>query len=188
MPRGRAARYGEQQDSILQHAAALFAERGFQGTSMLDLAHAAGVSKALLYHYYEDKYQLLVAIAEGHIDRLVALVAEEESLAAADHRPSGHRLEHLVRRFVEEYASARAHHQVLVQDIKYLDAADQTRIRGKGETDRRSLCASHCRGLACAGRAGGGLCRRWPWPGCRTRILNFHARIRAAGAPRAYSP
>lgn len=131
MPRGRAARYGEQQDSILQHAAALFAERGFQGTSMLDLAHAAGVSKALLYHYYADKYQLLVAIAEGHIDRLVALVAEEESLAAADHRPSGHRLEHLVRRFVEEYASARAHHQVLVQDIKYLDAADQARIRGK---------------------------------------------------------
>ncbi|MBM4226318.1 MAG: TetR/AcrR family transcriptional regulator [Gammaproteobacteria bacterium] len=144
MPRGRAARYGEQQDSILQHAAALFAARGFQGTSMLDLAHAAGVSKALLYHYYEDKYQLLVAIAEGHIDRLVALVAEEESLAAAGHRSSAHRLEHLVRRFVEEYASARAHHQVLVQDLKYLDEDDQARIRQK----ERQVVAAFAQAIA----------------------------------------
>lgn len=143
MPRGRAARYGEQQDSILQHAAALFATRGFQGTSMLDLAHAAGVSKALLYHYYEDKYQLLVAIAEGHIDRLTALVAEEESLVSDKPALAGTRLERLVRRFVEEYASARAHHQVLVQDIKYLDAPDQARIR----TKERQVVAAFARAI-----------------------------------------
>ncbi len=132
MPRGRAARYSEQQDSILEHAASLFAARGFQGTSMLDLARAAGVSKALLYHYYEDKYQLLVAIAEGHIDRLTALTAEAESATTEVHaQQSGMRLERLIQRFVEEYASARAHHQVLVQDIKYLDARDQSRIRDK---------------------------------------------------------
>jgi AcrR family transcriptional regulator len=144
MPRGRAARYGEQQDSILQHAAALFAARGFQGTSMLDLAHAAGVSKALLYHYYDDKYQLLVAIAEGHIDRLTALVAEEESLAMDQPARAGTRLERLVRRFVEEYASARAHHQVLVQDLKYLDEADQARIRQK----ERQVVAAFARAIA----------------------------------------
>ena len=127
MARGRAANYAEQQQGLLQHAAQLFAERGFQGTSMLELASAAGVSKALLYHYYEDKYQLLVAIAEGHIDRLTALVAE---VTAEAHAPAA-RLRTLIERIVNEYANAHCHHQVLVQDLKYLDAKDQRRIRGK---------------------------------------------------------
>jgi len=127
MARGRAANYAEQQQSLLHHAARLFAERGFQGTSMLELASAAGVSKALLYHYYEDKYQLLVAIAEGHIDRLSALVSEVTTAA----QPPAARLATLIERIVKEYASAQHHHQVLVQDLKYLDAKDQRRIRGK---------------------------------------------------------
>ena len=127
MARGRAANYAEQQAALLEHAARLFAERGFQGTSMLELATAAGVSKALLYHYYEDKYQLLVAIAEGHIDRLLALVGDVAVAAL----PPGARLAMLIERIVNEYASAQCHHQVLVQDLKYLDAKDQRRIRGK---------------------------------------------------------
>lgn len=127
MARGRAANYAEQQQALLQHAAQLFASRGFQGTSMLELAGAAGVSKALLYHYYKDKYQLLVAIAEGHIDRLNVLVAEVTATA----QPPAARLATLVERIVNEYASAQCQHQVLVQDLKYLDARDQRRIRGK---------------------------------------------------------
>lgn len=138
MPRGRSAGYGHQQDSILQHAALLFATRGFQGTSMQDLAAAAGVSKALLYHYYQDKYRLLVAIAEGHIDRLVALIEAGESEAEP--------LAPLIARFVTEYASARAHHQVLVQDIKYLAADDQARIRAK----ERRVVAAFARAIAAA--------------------------------------
>jgi|LNFM01.1.fsa_nt_gb AcrR family transcriptional regulator len=130
MPRGRAARFPQQQQAILQHAARLFASRGFPGTSMNELAAAAGISKALLYHYYEDKYQLLVAIAEGHIDRLTALVEEVHAQPQAAEA----RLRRLIARFVEEYAHAHAHHQVLVQDIKYLDDDDEQRIRAKERT------------------------------------------------------
>lgn len=134
MPRGRAAGFPQQQQAILQHAARLFAGRGFPGTSMNELAAAAGISKALLYHYYEDKYQLLVAIAEGHIDRLTALVDEVDAQADAPEA----RLRRLIERFVQEYADAHAHHQVLVQDIKYLDEADQRRVRDK---ERRVVAA-----------------------------------------------
>jgi TetR/AcrR family transcriptional regulator len=130
MPRGRAAKFPQQRDAILQQAAQLFAERGYAGSSMSGLAAAAGVSKASLYHYFTDKYQLLVAIAEGHIDRLVALVAEVEACALAPEP----RLRELIGRFVDEYADAHAHHQVLVQDLKYLEAVDQARIRGKERT------------------------------------------------------
>jgi len=140
MPRGRAARFPQQQQAILQHAARLFASRGFPGTSMNELASAAGISKALLYHYYEDKYQLLVAIAEGHIDRLTALVDEVD----AEPRTAEARLCRLIERFVQEYADAHAHHQVLVQDIKYLDAADEQRIRDK----ERHVVASFAAAIA----------------------------------------
>jgi len=94
---------------------------------MTELATAAGMSKALLYHYYTEKYQLLVEIAEGHIDRLLALVAkvsEVEPVVAA-------RLPRLIQGIVEEYAEASYHHQVLVQDIKYLDPRDRKRVRAK---------------------------------------------------------
>jgi AcrR family transcriptional regulator len=140
MPRGRAAKFPQQRRAILQHAARLFARRGFPGTSMHELAAAAGISKALLYHYYEDKYQLLVAIAEGHIERLTALVdaADAESLA-----PEA-RLRRLIERFVQEYADAQAHHQVLVQDIKYLDEGDERRIRDK----ERRVVATFARAVA----------------------------------------
>ena len=127
MPRGRAAKFELHRDNIRHHAAELFATRGYTGTSMQELARSLGVSNALLYHYYTEKYQLLVEIAEGHIDRLQQLVA---SIAASITVPAK-QLVPLTRGLVEEYSQARAHHQVLVQDIKYLTPVDRRRIRAK---------------------------------------------------------
>ncbi len=127
MARGRAATYELQHGAIRDQAARLFAERGFPGTSMSGLAKACGVSKALLYHYYKDKDELLLEIVEGHIDRLNAIVAEvlEREL------PAEAGLRALIGQVVAEYEHAKAHHRVLVQDIKFLAAADQRRIRSK---------------------------------------------------------
>jgi TetR/AcrR family transcriptional regulator len=59
-------------------AAKLFAERGYARTSMSEIAAACGSSKALLYHYYENKEQLLYDLLEVHFIKL------EESVKAAD--------------------------------------------------------------------------------------------------------
>ncbi len=131
MPRGRAANFELQRQTILQQAAELFASRGYTGTSMLELAAALGISKALLYHYYSEKYQLLREITESHIDRLCAVTAEPALLAG------------LVERVVGEYAEARFHHQVLVQDIKYLKAGDRVRILAK----ERQVVAAFARAI-----------------------------------------
>ena len=40
---------------------------------MNEVAEACGLSKAGLYHYYRDKYSLLLSIAEGHVSRLQAV-------------------------------------------------------------------------------------------------------------------
>jgi AcrR family transcriptional regulator len=45
--------------SLLDVAVQVFTERGYDGTSMGDLAHASGLSKSSLYHHFESKEQLL---------------------------------------------------------------------------------------------------------------------------------
>ena len=126
MARGRAAGYDEQRVLILAHAAALFAQRGYPGTSMNQVAEACGLSKATLYHYYRDKYALLVSIAEGHVDKLRALVDEVLAQGLAPEP----RLHTLIRRIVEEYAGARDAHRVLTEDVRFLEPADRDRILG----------------------------------------------------------
>ncbi|MGX9935802.1 TetR/AcrR family transcriptional regulator [Advenella kashmirensis] len=124
MPRKRAAGFDNQREFIIQQAATLFARNGFPRTSMNEVADACGLSKASLYHYVTDKYQLLIYICEGHIARLCTLVDE---VAVLDIEPEP-RLRLLVQRFVEEYADAQNEHRVLTEDVRFLEAKDQKRI------------------------------------------------------------
>jgi AcrR family transcriptional regulator len=48
-------------EQILEAARTLFAERGYQGTSMRAVAAAADVNAALVHHYFGTKEQLFVA-------------------------------------------------------------------------------------------------------------------------------
>ncbi len=127
MARGRSASYQDQREMILAQAAQLFARRGYSATSMNEVAQACGLSKATLYHYYRDKYSLLVSIADDHVSRLAALIDDEE----AKHLQGEARLRHLIRRIVEEYADAQNAHRVLTEDVKFLEEADRQRVLDK---------------------------------------------------------
>ena len=124
MARTRSPAYDDQREMILAHAADLFARRGYPATSMNQLAEACGLSKPTLYHYYRDKYALLVQIAEGHVGRLAELVAE----IVAEGLPARPRLHRLIIRFVQEYAGAQNAHRVLTEDVRFLEEADRERI------------------------------------------------------------
>jgi AcrR family transcriptional regulator len=130
MARGRSPGYDDQRGLILEQAALLFANRGYPATSMNQVAEACGFSKASLYHYYRDKYSLLVSIAENHVTRLEDLVADVESQGLAPEQS----LRELIRRFVEEYAGARHAHRVLTEDVKFLEPADGQRVLDKERT------------------------------------------------------
>ena len=51
-------------EELTRIAARLFAERGYQGTSLADLAAALGVQKPSLYHHIESKEDLLWDVAQ----------------------------------------------------------------------------------------------------------------------------
>jgi AcrR family transcriptional regulator len=124
MARGRSPGYDDQRELILLRAAQLFAQRGYTATSMNEVAEACGMSKPALYHYYKDKYTLLVQAAEEHMGRLEALVQEVQA-QGLDPEP---RLRALIERFVEEYANAQHSHRVLTEDVKFLEPEDRERV------------------------------------------------------------
>ncbi len=59
-------------EEILDTATRLFAENGFAGTSIQDLADAVGIHKASLFHYFSSKDVLYEAV----LDRLVGSLRE----------------------------------------------------------------------------------------------------------------
>jgi TetR/AcrR family transcriptional regulator, mexJK operon transcriptional repressor len=64
--------------AIMAAATRLFLERGYDGTSMEDVAATAAVSKPTVYNHFADKRQLYGAIVQEtvcRIDEVVALVA-----------------------------------------------------------------------------------------------------------------
>ncbi len=126
MARPRSAGYDDQREMILARAAELFAQRGYASTSMNNVAEACGVSKPTLYHYYRDKYDLLVTITEDHVTRLAELVREVEDERLAPEA----RLRRLIVRFVAEYAGAQNAHRVLTEDVRFLEPDDQARVLG----------------------------------------------------------
>jgi AcrR family transcriptional regulator len=56
----------DRRDDILKASLHLFAEKGFHGTSMRDIARAAHITEGLIYHYFASKRDLFRAIIEEH--------------------------------------------------------------------------------------------------------------------------
>ena len=72
----------ETRQRLLTAAAEAFAERGYDGTRVADIAAAAGVSNGALYAHFGSKAELLVAALRTHGRRVLA-----EMLAADPGRP-----------------------------------------------------------------------------------------------------
>lgn len=70
----------EQAKAIVDASARLFAERGFHGTSMRDIAQEFALNPGSLYLYIRSKEQLLQSIVEFVLDQLESNLDDVESL------------------------------------------------------------------------------------------------------------
>src|SRR5215211_5490630 len=59
---------------MLDVAAGLFAERGFEAVSLADIAEGVGLAKATLYHYFSHKEEILGTIVVTTIRELTAFI------------------------------------------------------------------------------------------------------------------
>lgn len=83
---------------LIEAASSVFGEKGYAATRLEDVARRAGVSKATVYVYFENKESLFRAVARGAMASRAAEIRLEaavfdESLALA--------LENLITRFLE---------------------------------------------------------------------------------------
>ncbi|NRQ30860.1 TetR/AcrR family transcriptional regulator [Nonomuraea sp. NN258] len=74
----RARRRAQTQRAIQAHAIRLFSERGYDTTTMNDVAEAAGVSPMTVYRHFPTKEDLVL------VDQVGALIAERIAASPAD--------------------------------------------------------------------------------------------------------
>lgn len=125
MTRVRADDYGDKKQSILNRAAALFARKGFELTTMVDVATACGTSKSHLYHYFPGKENLLFEIVREHI----AGQASELTDIVAMPLSAEERFQRYVDAFVRRAAQSRDEHLVLMNDLKFLPSPHRKQVR-----------------------------------------------------------
>jgi len=70
------SRYDRQLAKILEHATAIFYEKGYEGASIRDLSRASGMSLAGLYYYFDSKEKLLYFIQRHLFLSVMDLVQE----------------------------------------------------------------------------------------------------------------
>lgn len=130
----RARRYDARRDAILRAAAAIFRERGFADTGMRDIAVAADLSPANLYHYFRGKDEILFYCQDGALDRMLDGIAKaRRTIPAAPDRLRAILVNHgLV--LLDEVQGATAHLQV-----EALAPALRTRIVEKRDRYERAL-------------------------------------------------
>lgn len=124
MARTQAVNYEERREAIVEEAAKLYAERGFLGATLSDLAAACNTSKSLIYHYYPSKEDILFDVMASHLATLDEAVTE----ALASDAPPGDRLRDLSHVFMQRYVGAAARHKVLLNELGNLPPPRRSEI------------------------------------------------------------
>lgn len=64
------------EEQLITIAAELFARKGYEGTSLRDIAEAAGITKAALYYWFPEKEKLFQRVVAGRMANLVKRVGD----------------------------------------------------------------------------------------------------------------
>ena len=121
--RTRRGRPGHSLDSLLDVAVAVFNERGYDATSMEELAARLGVTKSAIYHHVSSKVELLRLALDRALDALFAVTEEPGATSG----PAIDRLEHVVRGSV----------RVLTEQLPFVTLL--LRVRGNSPVEEAAL-------------------------------------------------
>jgi AcrR family transcriptional regulator len=119
----RRGRPGHSLGSLLDAAVAVFNERGYDATSVEEIAGRLGVTKSAIYHHVPSKVELLRLALDRALDGLFAVTEEPGATTgrAID------RLEHVVRGSV----------RVLAEELPFVTLL--LRVRGNSEVEQAAL-------------------------------------------------
>jgi AcrR family transcriptional regulator len=112
-PNSRKIQAEERRLQILDTALTIFASNGFLGTSIKDIAEAAGISQGLMYHYFASKEDLLTATIEHHsfLPQLRRILTDNRDL------PVNEVLKDIANRFLEMLDSKKMLVSILIREV-----------------------------------------------------------------------
>jgi len=100
--------------ALLDAATLVFAQQGFAGARVDEIATRAGVNKALIYAYYGDKTGIYRAVLHAHLDEFADPAFSEVVAAEAGPRRA---LEEIIRRFLRLLIKNRSFARLLAWDL-----------------------------------------------------------------------
>lgn len=121
-------------DAILDVALELFFERGYVGTTVDAVAERLSVSKPFIYSYFRSKGDILIAVYETLMNKIIALLDEAIDLDG----PPSERFRKFIYEFSKENMQSQMIASVFLQEEKHLDASYVASIRRRqGEFDSK---------------------------------------------------
>lgn len=106
---------------LVDEATRQFVERGFDGTSMQQIADACGVTKAALYYHYAGKAELLADIVRGYLAEVADVVTAGRQ---AGEGASG-QMDAIVRGLFALPVESRAVMRLAMHDVRHLPDAER---------------------------------------------------------------
>jgi AcrR family transcriptional regulator len=116
-------RYDRRQQQVVYQAAKEFARRGYDQTTMQELAASMDLATGALYHYFSGKEELLTAICDQLMEPLLEQATE---LLAAPQDPE-QQLRAVVRLWVCHVVEHRDHMLVFQQERHLIESGDRWR-------------------------------------------------------------
>jgi TetR/AcrR family transcriptional regulator, cholesterol catabolism regulator len=116
-------RYERRQDELVRQAAHQFARRGYDQTTMQELAASMGLATGALYHYFGAKEELLIAICDQLMEPLLGRAQELPGSPGDGER----RLRELVRLWVGHVVEHRDHMLVFQQERHVIESGERWR-------------------------------------------------------------
>jgi AcrR family transcriptional regulator len=125
-PAPQQERSRRKREALLEKALALFAERGYEQTSIEEIARAADVAVGGFYQHFTSKRQILLVLMDRLLQDVSLLTWEAKSVAPADIRDG---IARLIRQALTlDWANAgayRAWHEAAVRDLELQELQHQ---------------------------------------------------------------
>lgn len=128
-PQTRAERVRQTRARIVSVALTLFAEKGYEATSLQDIANEMGLTKPAVFYHYRGKQEILKDLAEPARTALAALL--DRALA---HPVGPERTEILVTGLADLFLSRREFARIMAQQAAFREAM-RTAVGGPGMLD-----------------------------------------------------
>ncbi|HLW54709.1 MAG TPA: TetR/AcrR family transcriptional regulator [Candidatus Angelobacter sp.] len=149
------SRFDRRLAKLLDHAAQIFCEKGYEGASMRDLSRATGMSLAGLYHYFSSKEELLYLIQKHTFETIIANLRPR--LEASNSSDAEERIRIFIENHLEYSLANKEAMKVLVHEDETLKNEHGTEVRAI-KRDYYRICLElledfqRARGLQFSGR------------------------------------